>query len=174
MELEYSFIDQVIGFFSGILNSKFFLVIKFILGVYIIVLLIDIVLLLLLRGLGGDIRVGMMGIKMPTKSKGKMVKKWSAITQRLESGNSSQYKVSILEADAIVEDVLDKIGYSGENMTERLADINPIQVENIEELRAAHEVRNDIVYNQEHEVTLEEARNTIAVFEKFLHDLDVM
>lgn len=174
MDLGYSFLDQVLDSVKGILDSRLFLILKFLAGVYSTVLFIDIVLLLFLRGLKGNIRVGLKGIAMPSESKGKMSKRWSTLLKRLESGNPSQYKVSILEADAIVEDVLDKIGYAGGNMTERLAKANSVQIENLEDLRIAHEVRNDIVYNQDYEVTLEEAKNTISVFERFLTDLDVM
>ncbi|MFC1645004.1 hypothetical protein ACFL08_03185 [Patescibacteria group bacterium] len=174
VDLDYNFFSQVIDFFKNILDSRFFLVIKFVLGVYAIVLFIDIVLLLILRGLGSDFTVGWKGANVPSESRGKMAKKWSVIMKRLDGENISQYKASVLEADAIVDNVLEKIGYPGENMNERLQNITAIQIENIDDLRAAHDIRNNIVYDQGYEITIEEARSTLGIFEKFLHDLEIM
>lgn len=153
-------------------NAPFFMVIKFFLVIYITVLLVDIILLLILRGLGGDIRTAIKGMDMPTVSKSKALKKWQDIKNRLESENVSQCKAAILEADRIADDILSKVGYKGSNMAERLEQVKLGQLENIEELKKAHEIRNRIIYEKDFMIDKKTARDTIKIYENLLKELD--
>lgn len=155
-------------------NSKWFLVFKFFAGIYTFVLFVDLVLLLFLRGLKTDIRVGLKGAQVPTGSKGKFMKKWSEILTRMESGNISQFKAAILEADSIIDDVLRKIGYAGENMTERLASVSEIQIENIHDLRRAHEIRNKIIQDENYVISTEEAKEVLGIYENYLKEIELL
>ncbi|MDH4330603.1 MAG: hypothetical protein OEV93_03570 [Candidatus Moranbacteria bacterium] len=176
MEIEFFFntLEFLGGLFEGLYNSRLFLFVKFFLGIYTLVLFVDLVLLLVVRGLGSDIRIGLKGAEFPTESKGKFLKKWSGITSRLNSDNVSQYKVSILEADKIVEDVLSKTGYSGENMTEKLKNVTVSQIGNIEDLRRAHEIRNDIIYDKNYDIDLEKAREVLNIYEEYLKEIELL
>jgi hypothetical protein len=165
---------QILEGLKSFYHSSFFSGLKFVLVIYITVLLVDIVLALILKGLGADIRQSIKGIKMPTISPSRMKKKWGKIKARLESENVSQYKVAIIEADGIIEDVIAKIGYAGKNMTERLDLINPGQLENLEEIRRAHQVRNRIIHEADFPVDKKMAEEIIGTYEKLLKHLELL
>ncbi|MDR3583037.1 MAG: hypothetical protein P4L62_01620 [Candidatus Pacebacteria bacterium] len=157
--------------------SPFFAVIKFLLGIYAVVLLADIVLMLIQRGLGGDIRDTLVGMNVPaelTTKRNRLAKRWSKISEKMKSDSESAWKVAIIEADNIIDDLIKRMRYPGENMSERLAGINPGQVENIEELRHAHEVRNRIIHEDDLKLTRELADETMAAYENFLKYFEVL
>jgi len=164
---------DILGFY----NSTFFGIVKFILGIYAMVVLADIVLLLIQRGLSGDLRETLMGVNIPPEfvnKKGKLRKKWNKIREGIKSSEEDNWKIAIIEADEIIDDLIRRMGYAGENMGERLAEINPGQIENIEELKKAHETRNQIIHDEAFELTKEQAEETIRYFENFLKYFDVL
>jgi hypothetical protein len=163
---------DIIGFY----NSTFFGIVKFILGIYAVVLLADIILLLIQRGLKGDVRETLLGMNVPAElltKKVKLRKKWNIIREKTKSDNSDDWKVAIISADEIIDDLIARMGYGGENMGERLSEINPGQIENIEELKKAHEMRNRIIHEENFELTKEQMKETIGYFENFLESFEV-
>jgi hypothetical protein len=166
----------IVGGISGFYKSPAFSVLKFILGIYTVVVLADIILLLIQRGLSGDIRDTLIGMNIPPElstRKNKLKKKWEKIKSRLESKNESEYKVAIIEADNVIDDLIARMGYDGNNMAERLDSINPGQIDNIEDLRVAHKVRNRIIHEDGFKLSLEETKNVLGYYEKFLDEFDV-
>lgn len=155
-------------------HSWFMVGIKVFLGIYTFVLFVDVVLLMLMRGIGGNIRTGLRGADIPLVTPSKMLKRWNKVKTRLESGSETQYKVAILEADAIADEILKGIGYDGMNMGERLAQIKPAQLDGLEELINAHKVRNHIVHDPAFVVNREVAKEVIEVYENFLKYLEFL
>ena len=164
--------NQALEFLTQAYYSPLFTAVKFFFAVYITVLLVDIILLLILRGVGANLRTAVKGMDMPAVSKNKALKKWQNVKDRLKSGNVSQYKAAVLEADRIADDILSKIGYKGKNMAERLEQVKPGQLEHIEDLKNAHEVRNRIIYEKDFMIDKETAEKIIEVYEDLLKELD--
>lgn len=101
------------------------------------------------------------------------VSRWDAIKKRLDSGNSSDWKQAILEADSILDDIIKDIGYKGETFGERLSQILPSQFKNLEEVWIAHKVRNRIAHQgTEFELTKTDAEQVIGLYEKALEELE--
>ena len=171
MEFNFDY-NQVLEFLAEAYYSPFFTVIKFFLVIYITVLLVDIILLLILRGVGADVRTAIKGMDIPAVPKSKASKEWQGIKKRLENENISQYKAAILEADRIADDILSKIGYKGKNMAERLKQVKSGQLENVEDLKDAHKVRNRIIYEKDFTIDKKTAENIIKIYEDLLKDLD--
>ena len=68
--------------FINFYHSAFFAVIKFILGIYAIVLILDLAMIVILRGFGRDFRVTMAGVYIPSrKTTGK---RWQKIKKDIE------------------------------------------------------------------------------------------
>lgn len=107
-------------------------------------------------------------------SQSAMRKKWTKIKKRLESGNVSQYKVAILEADVMIDKVLSDMSYPGKNLTERLEKINPAQLPNYEELKNAHQIRNRVIHEAGFSVDRKEAEEIVAVYENLLKNLELL
>ncbi|EKE25443.1 MAG: hypothetical protein ACD_5C00158G0001 [uncultured bacterium] len=170
-----NFVDFLLINLSAFYNSTFMLIVKILAGIYLLILFIDIVLMLILRNVPQHLRVGLKGTDLPLVSKSKMQKRWEKVKQRLEYDNSSQYKVAIIEADKIAEEILDGIGYKGANMTEKLEQVGLAHLDDhLEALRGAHEIRNKIVHQADYEISKEAAEAVVGVYESFLKYLEFM
>jgi hypothetical protein len=166
-----NFPEMMVNFY----NSPFIFVVKIIAGIYLAILLLNIVLLLILRNVPENLRVGLKGMNMPVISKSKMQKRWNKITNYLKSDNVSQYKVAIIEADAVADEILGGIGYKGANMTEKLEQVGVAHLDDyLEALKGAHQVRNRIVHEAEFVVDQRLAKATVGVYENFLRYLEFL
>jgi len=104
----------------------------------------------------------------------RIVGEWSKTRARLDTGMESEYKLAIIEADSIIDDILSKMGFGGASLGERLEKLTAVSLPNLEELKAAHMTRNNIVHDPNYRLSLDEARQAIAIFEKSLTDLQAL
>ncbi len=174
MEIIIPVINQIIMSFNSFLDSGFFAFIKFLIAIYVIVLFVDLILLLVVRGLGGDLEKTIKGTTMPIASRKRMRKMWDKIEERLETGSLSQYKVAILEADNLVDEILLKIGYQGNNMGERLENVDSKQIEEFDDLKKAHQIRNKIIYDKNFVINKQEAQKAINPYREFLENFEII
>lgn len=155
-------------------NSFAFSVIKFIIGIYVSVIFVDIILLLIQRGLHGDISATRLGTLIPREfvrkgPKNKLARRWGKIKGRLNTGQENEYKLAVIEADTLADSLIWRMGYKiGANFGERLETINPGQIENIEDLKKAHQLRNRIVLDASFILSRDEAEEALATWEEFL------
>jgi len=176
MELQIA-IANTKEWLAAFYHSGFFLLIRILLGIYTAVLFVDIVLILIQRGVGANLREFTTGMDVPlelTKRKKGTRTKWLEIRKRLESGNENEYKVAVIEADQFIGDIIGRMGYSGDNFGEILENIHEGQIENVEGMRMAHETRNKIIHDERFILTLEEAREALGQFEEFLKSYQVI
>ena len=156
-------------------DSPLVFVLKLLIGVYIFILLADLVMLLILRDVPSNVRTSMRGMDIPVISKKKMLKQWAEIKSRLSSGDASQYKIAIIEADSLVDKILGGIGYSGRSMGEKFDQIEPAHLDSHREtLKEAHNIRNRIVNEEEFSLDQKSAENVIQVYEDFLKYLEYL
>ncbi|OGI28750.1 MAG: hypothetical protein A2288_03690 [Candidatus Moranbacteria bacterium RIFOXYA12_FULL_44_15] len=177
MEFLENILPAIPDFVREIYYSTPFTVIKFLLGIYSVVLFVNIVMLLFQRGLAGDVRDTILGMNVPpelTTKKSKLKKRWEKIRAKVESGNESDWKVAVIEADNIIDDLIKRMGYAGENMAERLDAINPGQIENIEELWRAHQTRNRIIHEDDFKLDKASALDILGDYEEFLKEFEVL
>jgi len=122
-------------------NTTVFFVMKVLLGIYVVVLLTDLILLLIQRGLGNVFREGFtIGMNVPaelTTKKKKTKSRWEAIKKRLENREEKEFKVAIIEADEMIGDLVKRMGYQGENLGEILTNIPETQIESIAKVKKA-------------------------------------
>ena len=151
--------------------------IKFLLLVYVVVLFVDIVILLSFRGVSRDLRMNLFGtdqrpifFSRPRKAE----REWEKLYARLQSDNVSQYKVAILEADALADKVMASSRWAGANLGERIASVHPGQVASLDALRAAHAVRNQIVNEEGFEVSRSEAERVLGLYAQFLEEMELI
>ena len=104
----------------------------------------------------------------------KLLKQWLKIKQRLETGLESEFKLAIIEADAMLDDILKKLGYGGETLGERLKQVKTDILPSVEEVLEAHKTRNNIVHDPDYRLSLAEAGKIISFYEKALTDLDAL
>ncbi|PIP24399.1 MAG: hypothetical protein COS25_02855 [Candidatus Nealsonbacteria bacterium CG02_land_8_20_14_3_00_37_10] len=99
-------------------------------------------------------------------------KEWRKITARLDTGLESEYKLAVIEADNMVNETLKRMGYGGESLGERLEKLTAATLSNIEEIKEAHQVRNNIIHDPNYRLSLDDARKVLSIFEKAFKDLE--
>lgn len=163
--------DMLVQFY----NSPFVFVFKIFFGIYLAVLIANVIMLLILRDVPSQVRVGLKGMNVPLITKSKMQKRWSKVIERLKNNDVSQYKVAIIEADAIADEILSGIGYKGSNMMEKLEQVGTAHLDDhLEALKGAHQLRNRIIHEPELEVDERLAKAIIGVYENFLRYLELL
>jgi hypothetical protein len=166
-----AFPDTLVQFY----NSPLVFVIKVFFGIYLFVLIANVIMLLILRDVPYQLRVGLKGMSVPLVTKRKMGKRWSEITDRLKNNDVSQYKVAIIEADAIADEMLSDLGYRGSNMMEKLDQVGTAHLDDhLEALKSAHQFRNRIVHEPDLEVDERLTKAIIGVYENFLRYLELL
>ena len=99
-------------------------------------------------------------------------KRWEKVLDDLDSPNESEWRLAILESDAILDEMLDKMGYVGDTIGEKLKGVEASDFNTISEAWEAHKVRNQIAHEAgEFRITKREAERIIdlyrQVFEEF-------
>ncbi len=78
--------------------------------------------------------------------KNHVIEKWEEIVRLSESQNPSDWRLAIIEADIILNDLLDKLQLPGDTMGEKLKAVEPSDFTTIESAWEAHKARNVIAH----------------------------
>ena len=173
--MEENFI-LVINFCVEAYHSKAFFVLKFVLGIYLAVVIVDIILLSIARGIGANARYLMYGDHYPTElasRKKKTRKKWDELCANLESGNENDWKIMIIKADDVLFKLFKKLGYKGGNMGEVLEKVEPGHFEEVKGIEEAHEIRNKIIHDDDFTLSKDVAKEVMSKYETLLKSFDV-
>ncbi len=105
----------------------------------------------------------------------KIDKDWLKIKSRIESGLNSEYKLAIIEADNMTNEILKQMGrgHDGASLGEKLEKMTVAALSNLEELKEAHQIRNNIIHDPNYNLSLEETKKVLDIFEKTFVNLDV-
>lgn len=91
-----------------------------------------------------------------------------------ESDNPNDWKLAIIEADIILDDVLKQQGYAGNSLGERLKSISPSQLESLQDAWEAHKVRNKIAHEgADFVLTKRMAQETITKYQRVFTEFGV-
>jgi hypothetical protein len=69
------------------------------------------------------------------------------VFMHIESDNPNDWKLAIIEADIILDDLLKERGYVGNSLGERLKSISPSQLSTLNDAWEAHKIRNHIAHD---------------------------
>jgi len=97
---------------------------------------------------------------------------WAFIKKQLDSEEQDKWKLAIVEADIFIDNLMERIGYRGMTLGDKIKSINPKNFSSVKELFEAHVVRRKIGQGgEEFQITQEEAKETLEKFEKALKEL---
>lgn len=113
-------------------------------------------------------------INPPEPAKGPLKTRWEEVKRHVSSFREGEWKFAIVEADKLVNDVLESAGFEGETIGEKLKAINPEQLQSINSLWDAHKLRNLVVHDANFKVRHTEIRRAIEQYEKALKELQVL
>jgi hypothetical protein len=98
-------------------------------------------------------------------------KEWKRISARIKSGEESDHKLALIEADDLLEERLRAMGYKGGKMQDLLSQVPGTILPNVEEVIRVHQLRNNIVHDPDYKLDPEEASEAISIFERALQEL---
>ena len=91
-----------------------------------------------------------------------------------DSDNPNDWKLAIIEADIILDDILKKRGYAGNSLGERLKSISPNQVTSLNDAWQAHKIRNRIAHDgADFVLTKRVVQETIAQYQRVFDEFGV-
>ncbi len=97
--------------------------------------------------------------------------RWGRVLDHVDSDHPNDWRIAIIEADTILEDLLDRMGYGGDTIGDKLKQVEPSDFLTLDNAWEAHKVRNELVHNADHVISKRETERIIdlyrSVFEEF-------
>jgi hypothetical protein len=98
----------------------------------------------------------------------------SDMLTHIESPHPNDWKLAIIEADVILDDILKQQGYVGNSLGERLKSISPNQLNSLNDAWEAHKVRNRIAHEgADFVLTKRVAEETVTRYRKVFSEFGV-
>lgn len=97
--------------------------------------------------------------------------KWQKVVEHINSKNPGDWRMAILEADIILDEMLDKMGYRGDTMGEKLKMVEPSDFTTINSAWEAHKIRNSIAHEgSDFLINQREAERVIRLFQEVFEE----
>lgn len=101
--------------------------------------------------------------------------KWDAIQRRVTENNPESWRIAIIEADIMLEEVLNNAGYVGQSIGDKLKSANPNSFTTVQDAWEAHKVRNTIAHvGSDFVLTQKVAQETITQFGRVFREFGVV
>lgn len=115
-----------------------------------------------------------MNRKKASIQKESFVVAWNGIMRRMSTAQEAEYKMAIIEADKLFDELLKGMGYAGKDMGERLQQITPEHLSNISAIWKSHKVRNFISHDTKYHLTFSEAQWVVKNYENAFVEMGVL
>ncbi len=97
---------------------------------------------------------------------------WEKIQTWLISQNPSDWVQAIIEADKMLDELLNLLGYGGSSLGDKLIAVEVGQIKNLDEAWEAHKFRNRIAHEKNFQVTEHDVKKIIYLYEKVFREFD--
>lgn len=100
---------------------------------------------------------------------------WAKILEHVHSENPAEWRVAIIDADNMLEEMLRDAGYRGEGVGELLKSVDPSDMLTLDAAWEAHKIRNRIAHaGQDFDLTSREAKRVIGLYESAFKEFGVV
>jgi len=82
--------------------------------------------------------------------------------------------MAIIEADDLLDASLKRLGFIGSTFEEKLGKLTSATVGNLDDVYAAHKVRNNIVHNPDYRLSQDEAKTTLKAYQGAFNSLQIL
>jgi hypothetical protein len=106
--------------------------------------------------------------------KKRSIKAWENVKGFLKEDNQDRWKLAVIEADRMFEDLLEIMGYRGKSMDERLNHFLPGQLSNASAVKEVHAIAVDLVHAESPQITRDGAERAIKVYQKAFEALGIL
>lgn len=157
-------IELILGtneFFEG---SVIFRGLRFVVGIIVVVLTLDILLLMYILIIKDKYyRAWHLGQGVPNIVN-TMKRRWSRVVKMVKSGDIRQQKEAVIESGNMLYEVLEDVGHEGASLDKMLNSMVGPQLANIDDLKNASRVKNVVVNDEGYELSDEVAMTTVKAF----------
>lgn len=99
--------------------------------------------------------------------------KWQKVRDHISSANPADWRLAILEADIMLDDLLDKLGLVGDTMGDKLKKVNPGDFKTLDSAWEAHRIRNAIAHEgSDFSLTEREAKRVVGLYESIFKEFN--
>lgn len=92
-------------------------------------------------------------------------KSWDRVIMHVESYNESEWRLSVIEADIMLADLLNTMSLVGDSVGEKLKGVEKSDFTTLDLAWEAHKVRNQIAHDPGFMLTQREAKRVVGLFE---------
>jgi len=104
----------------------------------------------------------------------KIEKKWKKIKERLEKRQEAEYKIAVIEADELLDELLRKMGFTEGSLEERLEKKFFPTFPFLEELKEARKVKEDLLHDPDLHLPRERAHRVLEAYEHFFKEMGLL
>ncbi|HVO28436.1 MAG TPA: hypothetical protein VMT81_00410 [Candidatus Paceibacterota bacterium] len=101
-------------------------------------------------------------------------KEWAKIEEHFFRGDENDLKIAIIEADKLLEEALKEGGYRGASLGDRLKNLKPSQLPNLDHVWQAHRLRNQIVHEPTFKLKRDLAEKALRIYEDTLKQFGLL
>jgi hypothetical protein len=99
--------------------------------------------------------------------------KWERVLALGFSPNSSDWRLAIIEAETILEEMLVVLNYPGQSVADRLKAVDPADFKTLQQAWDAHLIRNRIAHDgSDFKLDHDEARRVLGLYERVFKEFD--
>lgn len=103
----------------------------------------------------------------------KKKEKWNKLVDLASSENESDWRLAIIEADTMLDDMVDVMGYEGEGLGEKLKQIERSDFNTLDKAWEAHKIRNTIAHaGSDYVLTKREVRRVIDLYKQVFEEFE--
>jgi len=106
--------------------------------------------------------------------KKRSIKAWRKIQKHFFAGNDEELKLALIEADKVLDEALKHAGFRGENIGDRLKNLDESKLPNIQDVWEAHKLRNRLVHETDFRLDRNTAERALAIYEQTFRDLGLL
>jgi len=97
--------------------------------------------------------------------------RWQNVQNHIQSGSPGDWRLAIIEADIILEEMLKKMGYQGAGIGDMLKNVEKSDFTTLDQAWRAHKVRNNIAHDGgAYTLSHEEARRVIGLYQQVFEE----
>jgi hypothetical protein len=102
-------------------------------------------------------------------------KRFEVAQKHMTSDNPAEWRLAIIEADALLEEMVKKMGYEGTTLGEMLKNIELSDFTTLNDAWEAHKIRNQIAHQgSTFLLTKREAKRVMQLYEKVFREFDII
>jgi hypothetical protein len=99
---------------------------------------------------------------------------WDKILARAIVSPPDSYRTALMDADALIDQLLQDAGFVGTNMAERLGRLNNMGLRSLNAVFRAHKIRNELAHSSDIVLLEKEMKEVLSLYEKFLREVKIL